>query len=159
MHWKTLFFGFDGRIGRKQWWVATILSIAISLAVSMLANPLGWFGEELAPTNAPDMMLSLAFLIPMTAINIKRGNDRDWPQPLIYGYSLLTLALLVYDYFFTIFGGPAIDPVELALFVVVGIATLALFVDLGMMRGTRGANRHGADPLVDADSALEAPPA
>lgn len=149
MDWKTLFFGFDGRIGRKQWWAATILAIAVSLAMSMLVNPLAWFGDPPAPTNAADMMLSLAFLIPMTAVNVKRGNDRDWPQWIIYGYSLLTLALLVYDYFFAMFVRAQFDAIEIGLLAVVAIATVALFVDLGAVRGTRGPNRHGNDPVAE----------
>ncbi|MFN3868776.1 MAG: DUF805 domain-containing protein [Hyphomicrobiaceae bacterium] len=152
MDWKTLFFGFDGRIGRKQWWAATVLAIAVSLAMSMLVNPLAWFGDPPAPTNATDMMLSLAFLIPMTAINIKRGNDRDWPQWIIYGYSLLTLALLVYDYFFTMFARAQFDAIEIGLLGVVTIATVVLFIDLGTLAGTRGPNRHGADPIAQSST-------
>lgn len=155
MNWKTLFFGFDGRIGRKQWWLATIVSISASLVMSMLVNPLAWFGDGSAPTNAPDMMLSLAFLIPMTAVNIKRGNDRDWPQTVIYGYSLMTLAVLVYDYSFTMFRYPELVPLELVLVSAFLLATLALFIDLGGLRGTRGPNRNGPDPLANPDEESE----
>lgn len=147
MHWKTLFFGFDGRIGRKSWWLATIVLVSLNVVLSMLVNPHAWFGRfALAPPNSADMLLSLAFLIPETAVNVKRSNDRDWPQWVAYGYALVILAYMAFEHFSGLLG-EALEPAGLVLLGLALLCTLALVIDFGFLRGTRGANRFGPDPL------------
>lgn len=147
MDWKTLFFGFDGRIGRKPWWLATILLLSGNIGLSMLVNPHAWFGRfEFAPPSSADMLLSLAFLIPETAVNVKRSNDRDWPQWIAYGYSLLVLAYLAFEHFRGMLG-ETVAPAGVALLGFLALCTLALIFDFGLLRGTRGPNRFGGDPL------------
>ncbi len=147
MDWKTLFFGFDGRIGRKHWWLAMILLVSASVGLSMLVNPHAWFGQGINRSTVADTLLSLSFLIPETAVSVKRFNDRGWPQWMPYGYSLLMLTYFVLDHFghIDLDGSPTRFAVALVL--ALAILTVAIIIDNGFFRGTRGPNRHGADPL------------
>lgn len=145
MDWKTLFFGFDGRIGRRQWWLATIVLVSMSVGLSMLVNPMAWFGHGISRPNTADTLLSLSFLIPETAVNIKRFNDRGWPQFLPYGFSLAMVVFVLLDHF----GRLSVEDSALAEHFVLAFMALVLVVvfDLGFLRGSRGPNRFGPDPL------------
>ena len=156
MDWKTLLFGFDGRIGRKQWWLAMVLLVAMSVGLSMLVNPHAWFGSGIARTTVADTLLSLSFLIPETAVSVKRFNDRGWPQWMPYGYSLMMLTYLVLDHFGHIDLNGSPTHFSVALVLALAILTVAIIIDNGFLRGTRGANRHGPDPLSGIPAATPA---
>lgn len=149
MTWKTLFFDFDGRIGRKQWWLATLALLTVSLALSILVNPSAYFSESEGPTAArgPDTLLSLAFLIPETAVTVKRFNDRDWPQWLPYAYALFVAAFTMADHHRLIFVADEPTTIDIAIIIGGFAIALAVIVDNGMLRGTVGPNRYGEDPL------------
>lgn len=147
MDWKSLFFGFDGRIGRKTWWLSSIFLVSSGMALSLLVNPRGWMG---APPNVADTLVSLAMIIPETAVNVKRFNDRDWPQWMPYGFAVMTVLFTVLLHFELLLTG---DQPTLPDMLLVGALLLALafvVVDNGFLRGTRGPNMHGPDPLEGA---------
>ena len=150
MTWKTLFFGFDGRIGRKQWWLAMVSLLLASVVLSFFANPHAWFSDTVARSgpNLAETLLSIAFLIPETAVTVKRFNDRDWPQVLPYGYAIVFLFFILLDHHGMMFAGSVPTKFEL-MFVASLTAILAvIIVDNGFLRGTVGPNQYGPDPLA-----------
>lgn len=150
MDWKTLFFSFDGRIGRRTWWLASIFLLSTGTVLTTLINPQGWLG---APPTPADTLLSLAMIIPETAVSVKRFNDRDWPQWMPYGISLSMIVLTVLLHYQLILER---DPPTIAdaLIVAAVLAMIAVvIIDNGMRRGTTGANRYGPDPLAADDRA------
>lgn len=52
--WKP-FFSFDGRIGRRTWWLASIVLLSSAVVLTSLVNPRSWIG---APPNAADTLLA-----------------------------------------------------------------------------------------------------
>lgn len=149
MTWKTLFFGFDGRIGRRQWWFATLTLLLVSLPLSMLVNPGAYFEAAAgAGSRTAEALLDFAFLIPQTAISLKRFNDRDWPQWMPYGLAIITTVLLLLSHFGVIFSKPDFATLELWIVWAMATAIIAVIFDNGLLRGTVGPNRHGPDPLA-----------
>lgn len=159
MTWKHIFFGFDGRLSRRQWWLAIVPLLLASVVMSFLANPMAWFSETIArrgPTLA-ETLFDIALLIPETAVMVKRFNDRDWPQWLPYGYAAAYLTFTVLDHNGVILASTTPDMFELAFIATILAITLAIIIDNGFLRGTRGPNRHGPDPLADTTGSTVGP--
>lgn len=161
MTWKTLFFAFDGRIGRQQWWLAMLTLLAASVVLSFLVNPLAWFSKSAgAIPNLADTLLKIAFLIPETAVTVKRFNDRDWPHFLPYGYAIVGLFIILLDHHHLIMQHGEPRALDLALMVSLLAVFIAIVVDNGLLRGTVGPNRYGPDPLqAEARPAAPSTPA
>ena len=140
---------FTGRIPRRQWWIGFIITFVGSIAGTLLFNPDMLVSDEAVPPQWPDTFWQLAWLVPATAITVKRFNDRDWPWWLGYAFasvrrvSLRGAALRVAD-------RPEAGGVGAAAFWLLLVAILAAFIDNGFLRGTRGPNRYGPDPLAGA---------
>ncbi len=142
-----LLFGFRGRVGRGGFWLAAAIWFGVlALAVGIVLSK----GTYAAAVGA--MILAyLPVLVSAVAVGMKRLHDRDksawWLLPF-YGAPLATptLVALVTD-----LGGAGIAGVAMALSAF-GYAALAVAlwatVELGMLRGTVGANRHGPDPVA-----------
>ncbi len=115
---KALFFSFEGRIGRKTWWLATlgllgVLLVAqlLVLGASQMSPDLGMIGAILA------LLLSLACLVPALALPIKRWHDVGKP-----GWWMLIGFIPVVNLY-------------------------ALYMT-GFVKGDEGPNAYGADPLA-----------
>ena len=137
---------FTGRIDRKQWWIGFVIVVLASLGGTVLLNPESLTAEGVPPVNWVDTIWQLALLVPGTAITVKRFNDRDWPWWL--GYALAAYSALIY---LLPHAGFAIDPnadwTGTILFWIFFAALIAAFIDNGFLRGTRGPNRYGPDPI------------
>jgi uncharacterized membrane protein YhaH (DUF805 family) len=142
-----LLFSFSGRIGRKCWWTGLGIGCSAAILGSLAIDPGVWVAE---PQRAPSPCLALwdiAWVIPMTAITVKRFNDRDWPAWLGYATGITGILLILAEQQgFMLEPGNASD-LEWAIFGAVVVLMLAAFVDNGFLRGTAGPNRYGADPL------------
>ncbi len=151
MTWKYLFFSFDGRISRRQWWLAMGPLILASLATSFLANPMSWFSELIAQRgpNLAETLFNIALLIPETAVTVKRFNDRNWPQWLPYGYAAVFLFYIVLDHSRLVMASSVPTFFELAFISAVASIMLIVLIDNGFLRGTAGPNPYGPDPLAD----------
>ena len=140
---------FAGRISRGQWWLGFVITFVGSVVGTVLFNAEIFTAEEVPPPNWLDTFWQLAWLVPATAITVKRFNDRDWPWWLGYALGAFGASLDVAPHF-----GLAIDPeaggVGAAAFWLLLVAILAVSVDNGFLRGTRGPNRYGPDPLAGA---------
>lgn len=159
MTWKSIFFDFDGRIGRQQWWLAMIAILFVSVALSFLANPMSWFsaGQDQRGPNLAETLFSIAFLIPETAVTVKRFNDRNWPQWLPYAYAMVYLGFILLDHHGLLFASDRPTTLDLALVGSFAAIVIIVIIDNGLLRGTAGPNRYGPDPLIGKSSAQTAP--
>jgi uncharacterized membrane protein YhaH (DUF805 family) len=159
MNFAQVLFSFRGRINRAKYWLAVLLWTVVAMVVfgtmaGMLFKDIVALGSEPSTEDAVRVILSygigfvlvfLVVLVPMTvssfAIGIKRLHDRDqsgWWIVLFYFGPAVASA---------IGRSSGSDGVSLALSLVsLGISIWAIVV-LGFLRGTRGPNRYGPDPL------------
>ncbi|MBV8824303.1 MAG: DUF805 domain-containing protein [Bradyrhizobiaceae bacterium] len=159
MNFLQVLFSFHGRINRAKYWLAVLFWVVIDIVVfavllGMLGSHLLALGSEPSGADIVRAILSfglgviLVFLlvfVPMIvsgfAVGIKRLHDRDqsgWWILLFYFGPVVASAI-----------GQNSDSGAGAL--VSGLVSLGIsiwaFVVLGCLRGTRGANRYGPDPL------------
>jgi uncharacterized membrane protein YhaH (DUF805 family) len=143
----SLLTTFHGRINRKPWWIAVVILIFASLSGTLLLNPEFFTSDELPPPNWPETIWQLILLIPITAITVKRFNDRDWPWWLGYGLSAFSFASYVLPHFGVLIA-PHSGGAGTIFFWAYAAVGLFAFVDNGFIRGTDGPNRYGPDPLA-----------
>jgi uncharacterized membrane protein YhaH (DUF805 family) len=154
MRWIRFFGNFEGRIPRKTFWLANIAVLVIQVIVSAIAAAVV---EEFAGEAAGDLTMDViifVFLYPSFVITLKRAHDRDISNGVIYAYYVL---LMVYQ--LVLFAGwahnlnpdPAVFSLRplffIMLILIVGVISLAVLIELGFRRGTRGPNNYGPDPL------------
>jgi uncharacterized membrane protein YhaH (DUF805 family) len=145
---KELFFGFSGRISRKSWWLGTVVVAVGSVVGTLLIDPGVLDFQRLGPRipNWSDTIWQLALVIPGTALMVKRFNDRDRPYWLGYAYGIAG-ALITAGPHFGLFGPERTSTVGAAFAIILALAFLIAFIDNGFLRGSRGPNRYGPDPL------------
>ena len=140
MDWSHLFFGFDGRINRKPYWIASVVLAVVEITGFAVAQNLEQ--ERLIG------IIGLAILYPDFAVIMKRAHDRETPYWIPFSYLILSVlqnALSVFA-----LDGPADNPTALywIVFIPLLIVALYLFIELGFRRGVSGPNRFGPDPLA-----------
>jgi uncharacterized membrane protein YhaH (DUF805 family) len=172
MDYKQLLFSFEGRINRAKYWLATliilcwmILTLLLVVAIGIRSgidtalsiNIIGISASIHYTYDDPASKVALfpqIVTIPMTfffavcyaAVSIKRLHDRNksgwWIVPFIVATGL-------YDQFGGWLGGS-----WAAVFI--GWATYIAFVwglvEMYCLKGTRGPNRFGPDPLARRDT-------
>lgn len=180
MDWKWLFTSFDGRIGRKQFWIGIVVLIIVSIVVYFVAGSLigvSMLGgitamnadgsidmdalqATMTRANWFSLIMLLIFLWPGAALWIKRRHDRGssgidvW---IFYGLQLLSVLLgaLGLTMTMTDMGNGVMFPtpnvVSMILGVVVGLLGLYLLIVGGFLKGTAGENAYGPDPLAGKD--------
>lgn len=156
---KSIFFDFDGRIGRQQWWLAMIAISLASIILSFLANPVSWFSASEAQRgpNLAETLFSIAFVIPETAVTVKRFHDRDWPQWLPYAYAMAYLVFILLDHHRVLFASGMTSTLDFILLGSFAAMIIIVVIDNGLLRGTAGPNRYGPDPLASDTLAPAAP--
>ena len=143
----VLLFRFTGRISRSAWWLGFSIGLAAVIIGSLVIDPGVWTAE---PPRAPIPLLALwdvAWVIPMTAITVKRFNDRDWPNWFGYVVGVLGLALILAEQAGFLVDPDAASAADWVIFFVAVVIFCAAFIDNGFLRGTPGPNRYGPDPL------------
>ena len=139
--WNYIFNRFDGRIGRKTFWIA--------IAVLAVAELFGHFVSEQIEGDRLSAIVDLAFTYPEFAVAAKRAHDRNMPIWLLIVFfaagavlDLLTVLELT---------GTEDEPNALSLAIALPFTVLglALLVELGFRRGAPGPNRYGPDPLAN----------
>jgi uncharacterized membrane protein YhaH (DUF805 family) len=155
MGWQWLFFGFEGRINRAKFWLATLVYALVDIAGRAAKFASGWLGA-VAGFNHPVLLqtlyfgFELALWLSCLAVFAKRLHDRDksgWWLVVLYmapiGAVLLAglIGAMNAD-----FGGFAARMCIVAVFAFF----IWFFVELGFLPGTRGYNRYGSDPLAAA---------
>lgn len=139
-----LFFGFKGRIARTTWWVANAIMVLINVVVIELTDP-GYYNAPVASLGST--IANLIVMIPMTALLVKRCNDRDWPWWTGLVVQLPLLAFAIGDYLGHFANDENLTLFQGAVFSTFIVALVFVVVDNGFLRGTVGANRYGPDPL------------
>ena len=168
-----LFFGFSGRINRGKYWLTLVIWLLIWIVaiVVFALGGLAIFDRNLNDGSLPSpedldafwrmvrdygalsliiLVLLIASWVSAVAIGVKRLHDRDrsgWWIVLFY------------------FGPAVLQAVQNSaesatlVSILLGLGAFAVsiwaLVELGFLRGTRGPNRFGADPLA-RDVALAA---
>ena len=143
MDWTFLFFSLDGRINRAKYWIGSLLIGAAGIGTMLL---IVWAVGLSEASVKFAIALALALMYPTYAVMAKRFQDRNKQGALaLFGIVPLILSNLLYT--FDVFDAAKPTTVsqifDLAL---VGIS-IWLLIDLGILKGTQGPNRYGADPL------------
>jgi uncharacterized membrane protein YhaH (DUF805 family) len=136
MDWKYLFTSREGRINRQPYWLATVVLIVVSILLQLVLMP--FLGMLIT------FIVSLPIFFAAFALSTKRAHDRDRPDWYVIGFYVLLLVFQIV----TLMSDP-LNPSMLAgaLGIPVGIWAIVMLIDLGFLRGTRGPNRYGTDPL------------
>ena len=150
MKLQKILFSFDGRIGRRTYWLATL---AVIVAVLVLT-----FGPFLLNSEAAAVLMLvvsqfiwLLCLWPILAVGAKRLHDRDKSGWWLLVFWLLPFALLVAGFNIALFDDPRTGRSgDFSTGAILVLASLlpALWgiVELGILPGTKGPNLYGADP-------------
>src|SRR5690348_1749215 len=139
MDWVYLLTSFEGRIGRKTFWIAIAILVAAEILAHFIAETLQ--GDRLSA------IIDLAFTYPEFAIAAKRANDRDlpiWILIVFFGGGAVLDLLTVLG-----LAGSNEQPSMVSLFIAIPFTVMlvALMIELGLRRGTIGPNRYGPDPV------------
>ena len=145
MNLGNLYTNFDGRIGRKQFWIGLIPLILVQVGILFLA--LYAVGEDnLWVFRLNKFVVMLIFMYPLMALGVKRLHDRGR-----HGYAVLIFFIpwLLHQVanLLEITGDPislnSLDLIFLSINLAIGIW---FFVDLGVLRGETRTNQYGPDP-------------
>jgi len=140
MDWGYLLNSFEGRIGRQAFWVAMIAVGAANVLACFVAQAIS--GDRLSA------IVDLAFTYPEFAIAAKRSHDRNLPLWLL---AVFFIANGVLDFLTVVgLGGTNEAPSTLSVVIAVPFTVfgIALLVELGFRRGTKGPNPYGPDPVA-----------
>lgn len=139
MDWAYLYSGFEGRIGRRTFWIAVAALTIAEIFGHILAEDIQ--GDRLSA------IVDLAYTYPEFAVCVKRAHDRNLPLWVLIVF-FATSAFLDFLTVLQLAGTddqPSLLSIAIALpFTVMGFV---LLVELGCRRGTIGPNRYGPDPL------------
>ena len=82
-----MLFKFDGRIGRKQWWICGIVTGIVVMVVNMVIQLIAGFTVDALAllTNIP----LLAMLWIMIALDVKRLRDRGKDSILMFALPII----------------------------------------------------------------------
>jgi uncharacterized membrane protein YhaH (DUF805 family) len=139
MDWNFLYNSFEGRIGRKTFWIAVAVLSVIEVAAHFIAEQIQ--GDRLSA------IVDVAFVYPEFALAVKRAHDRNMPVVFLIVFfaasaflDLLTVLEMT---------GTDDEPSSISVLIAVPFTILALFllVELGFRRGIPGPNQYGPDPL------------
>ena len=154
MKWIRFFANFDGRISRKTFWLASISVLVIEVLIAAAAAATAEeFADEATGDLAMDIVL-FAFLYPQFAISVKRGHDRNISTWVIGAWYVVLAMSDILRFFGWLRSSPnqnvlsSANLISFAFIMIAGIISLALLIELGFRRGTRGPNRYGPDPLA-----------
>lgn len=139
MDWNFLYNSFEGRIGRKTFWIAVAVLSVVEFAAHFIAEQI--YGDRLSA------IVDVAFVYPEFALAVKRAHDRAMPIVFLIAFfaasaflDLLTVLEMT---------GTDDEPSSISVLVAVPFTILALFllVELGFRKGMPGPNQYGPDPL------------
>lgn len=135
------YFSFRGRANRQRYWLTVLATYALLLIVllpSMIIPVVGWVIGGLA-------LLAALWVAVATAIRRlhDRGKSAWWLIPMYVPLVLLSLLATAAQ------GGG--EPEAGAGFSVLSMPfSLWILIELGFLRGSRGENKFGPDPLAPA---------
>ena len=135
-----------GRIPRSQWWAGVLVLVVINIVINLLLTYV--FGIMFTTVGRIiALLVSLILAYPFYAVCAKRFQDRDKPGILgaiLVGLSILSSLLALVGLMGNPFAPTIIDTIMGLILLVVAIWYI---IELGILRGTAGANTYGPDPL------------
>jgi uncharacterized membrane protein YhaH (DUF805 family) len=152
MDFGYLYTSFEGRIGRKSYWIGTIILIVVMMVVMFGAIFLigGSIVANDFQTRMVTFVLQLLFLYPSAALMVKRLQDRNRPS-YFAAFMLVPVILKGLTDLVGMTGDPLNQNALDYLFNIVIFAVgIWFFIELGCLRGTVGPNQYGPDPLGGA---------
>ncbi len=150
---KKLFFSFDGRISRGEFWRGLLLLVVLAIAgAALYVGAIGLDALLGAPKGSRSnaiavLIIYLLLFSPYLALLTKRLHDR--------GKSGWWSIVVVIPQYFYAFG----DAMGLAAIIgfsnlfhylsgtLYAAATIWMLIELGLLKGVKGANTYGDDPL------------
>ena len=176
---KELFFSFNGRISRKQFWLANLVLLIAYIILYFLLSPI--FGlnpfnydamlgigqgieppetehvlkENYARSSLLILFIDFLLLIPAVAVYIKRRHDQGSHGQEIWFIFFLSLIISLIEintigYKVTQVGDWAFLEtnlfIDIFLFMVSILIIYILFI-AGFLKGDKGENEYGSDPL------------
>ncbi len=155
----SLLFSLKGRISRSRFWLGLLIVIIVGIAAGLLLQFSAFNRNPLDPAAAPlegparqiYALLPLLFVYPNFAVIVKRFHDRgksgQWALPFLVLDLLIIGADLV-----GIFATDRSTPARALMLASIMLALIWLVVELGVLKGTAGANRFGTDPLAPTNA-------
>lgn len=143
MSLARLFLSLEGRIGRAQFWLGTVVLVVISFAATSAIVQLVGISQAAIAFSAA---VAFALAYPSYAVMAKRFQDRGRPGSL----ALIGLVPAYVDnllYTFGLFDTLSPSPAARAFDVIIALIFLWFLVELGLLKGTHGPNVYGPDPL------------
>jgi uncharacterized membrane protein YhaH (DUF805 family) len=148
---QKILFSFEGRIGRRTYWLA-ILALIVALLVLTFA-PFLLNSEEAAVVMlaVTSQFIWLLSLWPMLALGAKRLHDRDRNGWWLLVFWVLPFVLLCGGFGIVFFDDPRTGrsgdfSTGLTLALAGVPPTLWGIIELGFLPGTKGPNLYGASP-------------
>ncbi len=144
----NLFTTFDGRISRKDWWIGTLVIVAVTFIGQWIMAPSSFEpSDDPAARPSPiQTLLSIIAFVPTLAITFKRLNDRDQPRVLGYLFGVVYVACTVLFQFMPE-DWAHLGRQEWAMALPLLLFSFWILIDNGFLKGTQGPNRYGPDPL------------
>jgi uncharacterized membrane protein YhaH (DUF805 family) len=147
MNVGNLFLSFQGRIGRLQFWIGTVVVAALELAIQwMLGIPITGATPDLR-LRTITFAIGLISMYPTAAIAVKRLHDRSQPGTYVWPLVAALAVAMVGDLFGYFDDAAHITLVSGIAMAFVVVVCLAFLVELGFRRGMPGSNQYGPDPL------------
>jgi uncharacterized membrane protein YhaH (DUF805 family) len=151
MKLQKILFSFEGRIGRRTYWLATL---ALIVAVQVLTFAPFLLESEQAAVLMLALTSQFVWLLslwPILAVGAKRLHDRNKNGWWLLVFWLLPFALVVGGFSIALFDDPRTGrsgDFSTGLILVLASLPPALWgiVELGILPGTKGPNLYGADP-------------
>lgn len=144
---SEMLFSFRGRLNRAPYWIIGLCYVAVLLGLGIIGFLIGLDRGLQEPTLAVVILLIayvviyVGFLYSAVAVAVKRLHDRNksgwWILLFYFVPGILTS------------GGEASGDVAIrAILSLIGAAiSIWALIELGFLRGTRGPNYYGPDPL------------
>jgi uncharacterized membrane protein YhaH (DUF805 family) len=137
-------FGFEGRLRRSEYWIASIGLGVVRFVVLMVAWAFALTHQRMDAKSLPVRLgIDLLFLWPSAAIVVKRGHDRN-RSTAYSGVVLAVLYGLSTAYSILVTRGRMTEAMLCSLVVLVG--AIYMLIDYGIIDGTKGPNRYGPSP-------------
>lgn len=141
MEISRLWFDFKGRLNRGKYWFITVANMLIFAAFVLIALTL-----QSAPLGILAGLVAIPLFISTLAITVKRLHDRGKSAWWVLLFYVLPIVLSGIKEVLAAQGGGAFAAAMIVATIGVVVSIWA-FVELGCLRGTRGDNRYGPDPL------------
>ena len=148
---QKILFSFDGRIGRRTYWLAILALIVAGLVLTVAPFLLDSEDAAVLMLALTSQFIWLLSLWPLLAVGSKRLHDRNKYGWWLLVFWLLPFALVVGGFSIALLDDPRTGrsgDFSTDLILVLASLPPALWgiVELGILPGTKRPNLYGADP-------------